>query len=107
MSDDSPILTFEADPDALKNIEVEELSDSDPIKDYNVISEKREDTRGRLAMVFLLGFFVILLVALIVAVISSDDKVTAIKEVVLAISGILSGPLGFVVGYYFRSKEED
>lgn len=28
------------------------------------------------------------------------------KDLLLAVSGILSGPLGFIIGYYFKSNKE-
>lgn len=78
-----------------------------PLEDFNLISVKREDTRGRLALFFLAGFFIILVIGMIIAGLSEGDKITGMKEMLLTISGVLSGPLGFVVGYYFRSREED
>jgi hypothetical protein len=85
----------------------EEIPSPQPLEDINVISVKREDTRGRLAIFFLLGFFVIIIIGMIIAAINEGDKVNSMKETLLVISGILSGPLGFVIGYYFRSREED
>jgi hypothetical protein len=78
-----------------------------PAQSLDVISVKREDTRGRLALVFLVGFFVILIIGMFVAIINDGDKIEGVQEVMVTISGVLSGPLGFVVGYYFRSKEEE
>ncbi|MFR0895105.1 MAG: hypothetical protein ACLSGF_09830 [Alistipes onderdonkii] len=28
------------------------------------------------------------------------------KDLLVAVSGILSGPLGFIVGYYFKASKE-
>ena len=72
------------------------------------IYTKREATRGVLALVFILGFFIILILGgLLVAINNSElsDKVKNLQDVFLTISGVLSGPLGFVVGYYFRRQE--
>ncbi|MFQ5493155.1 MAG: hypothetical protein ACE5DX_03290 [Candidatus Dojkabacteria bacterium] len=87
--------------------DLEEIPEPAPVRDLNVISVKREDTRGRLAIFFLIGFFIILALSIGLVAISEGDKVTGVKEVMLTISGILSGPMGFVIGYYFRSKEPD
>jgi hypothetical protein len=76
---------------------------------FNVV-EKQEDTRGRLALVFLIGFFVCLIGVSIVALFGDtpegETKVDVLREAVLAVSGVLSGPLGFIIGYYFRKTEE-
>lgn len=86
--------------------QVESIPDQDPIDYLDPVSTKREDTRGRLAMFFLAGFFLILSLGIVLAGFSDGDKVTDAREILLTISGILSGPLGFVIGYYFRSSEE-
>ncbi|MBD3362580.1 hypothetical protein GF362_02575 [Candidatus Dojkabacteria bacterium] len=73
------------------------------------IKQKREETRGTLAMVFILGFFITLILGGLMVALAEDqldNKVKNLQDVFLAISGILSGPLGFVVGYYFRRQEE-
>lgn len=85
----------------------EEIPEPEPIKDLNVISEKREDTRGKLSLFFLGGFFIVLIVGMVVAALDEGNKVNSVKEILLVVSGILSGPLGFVIGYYFRSREEE
>lgn len=78
-----------------------------PAKEFDLISVRKEDTRGRLAIFFLLGFFFLLFAGMVLAAWDSTDKLTSIKEVALTLSGILSGPLGFVIGYYFRSSEDN
>lgn len=85
--------------------EVEEIPEPEPTTDLTTVAIKREDTRGILALVFLIGFFVILVLGMIVGAINEGDKVESVTAILLAISGILSGPLGFVVGYYFRSQD--
>ncbi|HLD04024.1 MAG TPA: hypothetical protein VJC17_04590, partial [Candidatus Dojkabacteria bacterium] len=70
-------------------------------------SQKREDVRGALSLVFLIGFFAVLIIGILSALtISQGDPANNIKEIILTISGILAGPLGFVIGFYFRSREE-
>lgn len=101
--------------DQEENISVEDLDideyelipDPQPIKDLDVIKVKREDVRGLLAVVFLIGFFFILLAGIFIAAINEGNKVESLTAVLLSISGILSGPLGFVIGYYFRSKDQE
>ncbi len=87
--------------------DIEEIPSPQPLADLSYISGKREDTRGKLAIYFVVGFFSILVLGMIIAAFNGGDKVASIKETLLVISGILSGPLGFVIGYYFRSKDQD
>lgn len=76
-------------------------------EEFDLIASQREDNRGRLAFAFVIGFFVILLVGIVIASIGDGDKAENISKTMLAISGVLAGPLGFVIGYYFRSSEEN
>ena len=75
-------------------------------EEFDLVASQREDNRGRLAFAFVIGFFVILLVGIIIASLGDGDKAENISKTMLAISGVLAGPLGFVIGYYFRSSEE-
>ena len=84
---------------------VERIPEVDPSEKINV-AFKKEDIRGRVASVFLIGFFVVLVGAVIVSALSDGDKVGNLKELLITVSGILAAPLGFVIGYYFRSQEE-
>ena len=34
------------------------------------------------------------------------QQVADVKDMLVAISGVLSGPLGFIIGYYFRDCRE-
>lgn len=94
----------------LEEFEIEPIGDDatseQPAMQLDVISVKRENTRGVLAFAFLIGFFIILLAGMLLAALDAGNRVDNIKEIVLVVSGILSGPLGFVIGYYFRSSEE-
>ncbi len=86
--------------------EVEKIRPQSPVDNINV-AIKREDTRANLAKLFIFGFFAVLIAVIILAGIAEGDKVTNMKETLITVSGILSGPLGFVIGYYFRSREEE
>lgn len=75
------------------------------------IKQSREDTRGRLAQFYVIGFFIILILVALVSIIATpaegQSSVDNLRESVLAVSGILSGPLGFIIGFYFRKLEEE
>ncbi|MCA9385263.1 hypothetical protein KC717_01305 [Candidatus Dojkabacteria bacterium] len=73
------------------------------------IRQQREETRGALAKIFMIGFYIMILLGGLFVAVNNDpleSKVQYLQDVLLALSGILSGPLGFVVGYYFRRQEE-
>lgn len=70
------------------------------------VAVKKEDIRGKVATLFIIGFFIILVGVIIVAGISEGDKIGNLKDLLVTVSGILAVPLGFVIGYYFRSQEE-
>lgn len=64
-------------------------------------AEKREDTRSKIALCYVVGYLGLVLVILIRGWwIGIGD----LKDLLVTISGILSGPLGFIVGYYFKSE---
>ena len=89
--------------DAEEIPEVEPITELEPV----IVERKREDVRGILSLVFLVGFFLVLIIGMLIALTNSQgDPATNVKEVILTISGILAGPLGFVIGFYFRSKED-
>ncbi len=86
---------------------------TNPMTSQNVIptavEQKRENTRGLLAIVFIVGFFFMLTAGFMLAAfnnLSLDVKSKHLQDILLTISGVLSGPLGFVVGFYFRKGEE-
>ena len=88
---------------------VEVIPEEEETLAVNVI-EKREDTRGKLAQYFLVGFFICIIGASFAAIIvdpgEGASRIDNFRETVLTLSGVLSGPLGFIIGYYFRKSEE-
>ena len=88
--------------------EIEELADVEPQDQLEVtIKKKKEAARERLAYVFVIGLFIIIIIAMILGFTSDQEHVQNIIDLVLAISGVLSGPLGFIVGYYYKKQEEE
>lgn len=75
-------------------------------KEFSEIQFKQEDTRGRFAIVFLIGFFIILTAGLVIGVFVETARIKNVTDMILTISGVLSGPLGFIIGYYFKRQEE-
>ncbi len=80
-------------------------------KDETNILSKREDTRGRLALVYTVatfGIFVLGFIAAIIdAAVTGNSVVENLMQLLPLISGIFLGTLGFVLGYYFRRAEAE
>lgn len=70
----------------------------------NSESQKRESTRSYVAKLFVWAFYIILSLTFGFGVYYKFE-VNDIKDLILAVSGVLSGPLGFVLGFYFKSEE--
>lgn len=74
------------------------IDDSKPTKDT---------TRTKLASIYVYGFFGIIVLCFLYAFIfcKCDSNSKELKDLLLTASGVLSGPLGFVFGYYFKNGE--
>ena len=68
-------------------------------------SDKRENTRSTIAMIYVCAFFAIIIAVFVVGS-CKGYSVDEYKDMLVAVSGILSGPLGFIVGYYFKASQE-
>ena len=64
-----------------------------------------EDTRSVLATIYVLGFLIIIVGVLILSFIKGFET-SSVKDLLVTASGILSGPLGFIIGYYFKAQEK-
>lgn len=64
-----------------------------------------DDTRHELAKYYVIGFLLIIILVLILSFVKGFNT-QSVKDLLLTTSGILSGPLGFIIGYYFKSKEK-
>lgn len=75
------------------------------------ILKQREDTRGRLAIIYTIATFVMFILGFVVAVLDAVWRQVSIAEtlgsILPLISGIFLGTLGFVLGYYFRKSEDE
>ena len=67
--------------------------------------EKRENTRSTMAILFVLGFFSILFLCFVYAIMV-DASIGDLKDTLIGVAGALSGTLGFIVGYYYKSSQE-
>lgn len=74
------------------------------------ISQKRENTRSQIALFYVRGFLVSVIIALFGSgwmLYSGKIVVKDISDILVTISGILSGPLGFIIGYYFKASNAE
>jgi hypothetical protein len=73
------------------------------------VESKREDTRGRLAIIYTVATFIMFLLGFLVAIVDAllghKSIVDGLSTILPLISGIFLGSLGFVLGYYFRKSE--
>lgn len=69
------------------------------------VTKKRESTRSYIALVYVVAYLGIVVAMLIIGA-YKNYSIEDNKDMLLAISGILSGPLGFVIGYYFKADSE-
>ena len=81
--------------------ETGETSESD-----QKLINKIEGTRSQIAQLYVSGFLVAIGIALLIGYKKNFD-LTGYKDLLLAISGVLSGPLGFIIGYYFKSSQDE
>lgn len=69
------------------------------------LSRHREHTRSKIALYYVVGYLGIIVLVLAICAFKGF-AVTDYKDMLLAVSGILSGPLGFIIGYYFKSQND-
>lgn len=99
----------EVDPKKDLGVEViEELPEIEPEEQIEVtLKKKRENVREKLAYVFVVGLFTVIIIGMIFGYLGDQENVQNITDLIIALSGILSGPFGFIIGYYFRKQEEE
>lgn len=75
--------------------------------------EHKDTIRGNIAMIFTCCFFGLIGLILILYPIynylwaGSVDSALNIKDTLLLVSSVVSGPFGFVIGYYFKGSESN
>lgn len=67
---------------------------------------KRESVRSQIALYYIIGFLLIIALGLTIGW-CRNFEIKDYKDMMIAISGILSGPLGFIIGFYFKDNTEN
>ena len=82
------------------------MADSNhPEIDFSNNSDPKENTRSKIAQIYVWAYFVVILLVFITGWCNCFE-VDNYKDMLIAVSGVLSGPLGFIVGYYFKASKE-
>lgn len=76
------------------------------VKNLKEATNEPEKTRSQISLVFILGFLIIIAGTLMLGILIKDYSINDMKDLLLVISSILSSPLGFIIGYYFKSRSE-
>lgn len=84
-------------PEVVLNEELSNTAEGNP--------EKKEHTRSTLAILFVLGFFAIIFLCFIYAILVRAS-LNDLKDTLVGVIGALSGIFGFIVGYYYKSAHE-
>nr|WP_299344746.1 hypothetical protein [Allomuricauda sp.] len=66
---------------------------------------KREKNRGLLAILFVVLFFIVIFVTFWVGYNTEEFSIQHYKDLLTTVSSILSGPLGFIIGFYFKERQ--
>lgn len=66
---------------------------------------KREHTRSRLALLFIMGFFAVVFLSFMYATVVKSS-ISELKEFLTSIIGAFSGLLGFIIGYYYKEAQK-
>ncbi len=82
-----------------------ESSEQNTNKDLNDGSPSTETTRSKIAIIYVRAFFIVIGAVFVVGVIKCFE-VKDYTDMLITVSGVLSGPLGFIVGYYFKASRE-
>lgn len=68
-------------------------------------SDPKENTRSRIAQIYVWAFFIVIGIVFATGC-RRQFSVDEYKDMLITVSGVLSGPLGFIVGYYFKASKE-
>ncbi len=82
-----------------------QLEPEENISQIPGVAIKRENARSQIAYLYVASFLAIIVLIFFYAYFKSS-QVNDLKDLLVTVSGILSGPLGFIIGYYFKVEDE-
>ncbi|MDA1317313.1 MAG: hypothetical protein O3B87_04795 [bacterium] len=114
----APVITHVSDSVAKENnagtILSEPVDISFASSNIDVLSKAQEDTRAKIALTFTHSFLIIIAVCLflpfILKAISENifpSPMDSAKDLLTTTASILSGPFGFIVGFYFKQTNKN
>jgi hypothetical protein len=65
----------------------------------------KENARKWIALIYVVGFLVIIAIPFVLSTFKNYTTQDT-KDLIVTISGVLSGPLGFIIGYYFKASDK-
>ena len=68
-------------------------------------AHKRENVRSYIALIFVIAFFIVIGIGFLIGY-NKSFEVKDYSDMLIAISGVLSGPLGFIIGFYFKDSAD-
>ena len=96
------------EPEDIDDVEApnnEDNHEEKPSTDKYSQSDPKESTRSLIAQIYVFAFFIVIGIVFLIGWYKSFS-VDDYKDMLVTVSGILSGPLGFIVGYYFKASSE-
>ena len=84
----------------------EDFEEKTEVKEQGLASgDPKENTRSKIAQIYVWAYFGVIAATFVIGCYNKFE-VTDYKDMLIAVSGVLSGPLGFIVGYYFKASKE-
>jgi len=85
---------------------MDEIEEKPEVKNHGLDGgDQKENTRSRIAQIYVWAYFGVIAATFAIGCYKGFE-VTDYKDMLIAVSGVLSGPLGFIVGYYFKASKE-
>lgn len=82
-----------------------QVSDTNTGNEYDQSEGDREQTRSRMAILFIIGFFSVIFLCFIYSTVTNSG-IKELRDLLTSIIGALSGILGFIIGFYYKSSIE-
>jgi hypothetical protein len=92
-------------------LQIAQLTEANKKADMYHPQQHKDETRSEIALFVVHSFFYLIGIVLIGVPIYNQfaypDIRLSVVDIVTVLAGVISGPFGFVVGYYFKGSEND